>query len=266
MRKNSDSVRHPVWPTARRANPITAQKSVGVWDTIERISKAVSIALVPVVLAVGGWAIQQELQDQTIKRDYVQLAVSILKEPDAAKISPAVRRWAARLLNDNSPTKLDSTALSELSTGSATLPAYSSNARPIESLQPAVAELARKLVEQATAQGIAVRIVRTRVTNDEQDLLYAAGRSASGPKVTNLKGGESAHNLGLAFDVAPVVDGKLIFDDKALYAKLGAIGRSLGLTWGGDWQHFKDYPHFELRQKQDSAGARSENAPSHTEK
>jgi len=38
-------------------------------------------------------------------------------------------------------------------------------------------------------------------TYEEQDALYAQGRTAPGPKVTNAPGGHSNHNFGLAFDM-----------------------------------------------------------------
>ncbi|MFZ6781252.1 M15 family metallopeptidase [Undibacterium sp. Ji83W] len=218
------------------------------WDAFERYSKVISIALIPVVLAVGGWFIQKQIQDQSIAKDYVQLAVSILKEPESAKISPEIRNWAARLLNDNSKTKLSDEALSQLSKGVIVLPGYTPSSRPVESLQPVVAVLARKLIEAAAAQGIEVKIIRTLVTSEEQNALYASGRTAPGPIITNAKGGKSKHNLGLAFDVAPVEEGKTEIDNVELYKKLGAIGKNLGLTWGGDFA-FPDYPHFEYREK-----------------
>jgi hypothetical protein len=93
------------------------------WDAIERISKTLSIAAIPVVLAVGGWIIQQRLQDQTVSRDYVQLAVSILKEPEGSTIKPEVRAWAVKLLNDNSPTKFTPEVAEQLQTGQSQLPA-----------------------------------------------------------------------------------------------------------------------------------------------
>lgn len=80
--------------------------------------KAISIAAVPVVLAVGGWYIQRQLQNQTLSRDYVQLAVSILKEPDsAAQTNPVLRAWAVDLLRENSPTRLSDQLVEQLKTG-----------------------------------------------------------------------------------------------------------------------------------------------------
>lgn len=102
----------------------TSKKSP--WKTIESVSKTLSIAAIPVVLAVGGWIIQQRLQDQTVSKDYVQLAVSILKEPESSPIKPdrtAMRAWAVKLLNDNSPTKFTPEVSEQLRTGQAQLPA-----------------------------------------------------------------------------------------------------------------------------------------------
>ena len=93
------------------------------WTMVERVSKMLSIAAIPIVLAIGGWYIQKQLQNQTLSRDYVQLAVSILKEPDTAKIKPELRSWAVDLLSDNSPTKFSPEIAKQLKTGETILPA-----------------------------------------------------------------------------------------------------------------------------------------------
>lgn len=98
------------------------QLSKDKWETVERVSKTLSIAAIPLVLAVGGWVIQQRLQDQTVSRDYVQLAVSILKEPESSNIKPEMRKWAVQLLNDNSPTKFNSEVFEQLRSGTTQLP------------------------------------------------------------------------------------------------------------------------------------------------
>src|SRR5437763_3594088 len=89
------------------------------WEAIERVSKTLSIAAIPIVLAVGGWVLQERLQDQTVGRDYVQLAVTILKEPNSSK---DMKTWAVQLLNDNSPTKFTPEITTNLSNGSIQLP------------------------------------------------------------------------------------------------------------------------------------------------
>ena len=94
-------------------------------DTIEKIARTLSIAAIPVVIAVGGWLIQRQLQDQTIRRDYVQLAVSILQNPNPSKVPPEIREWAVDLLNENSPTKLNTKAIQNLKSGAVTLSGFS---------------------------------------------------------------------------------------------------------------------------------------------
>ena len=74
-------------------------RSMSKWEAIERVSKTLSIAAIPIVLAVGGWVLQERLQDQTVSRDYVQLAVTILKEPNSSK---DMKSWAVLLLNAHS--------------------------------------------------------------------------------------------------------------------------------------------------------------------
>jgi D-alanyl-D-alanine carboxypeptidase-like protein len=243
----------------RRREIVVITKSEGSapgrLDKVERVARTVSILAIPVVLAAGGWWIQSQLQDQAVKRDYVQLAVSVLREPDSVKISAGLRSWAADLLNNNSPTKLPDALLAELRAGRASFPAaapleYLSNRiRPVDSLQPAVAALARQLAAEAAKEGIVFKVTQTLVTAAEQDSLYARGRTAPGPRVTNARGGNSAHNYGLAFDVVIMKDGKPVWETAA-YDRLGAIGRGLGLTWGGDWKGLRDVAHFELKLKQ----------------
>jgi peptidoglycan L-alanyl-D-glutamate endopeptidase CwlK len=35
-------------------------------------------------------------------------------------------------------------------------------------------------------------------------------------------------------------------DNTGLFEKVGAIGKKLGLEWGGGWTSIKDRPHFQL--------------------
>jgi hypothetical protein len=69
----------------------------------------------------------------------------------------------------------------------------------------------------------------------------------SGKGVTNAGALLSYHNHRLAFDVVPTE--YLSMSDwnptGQLWAKVGSIGKSVGLEWGGDWQK-KDLPHFQL--------------------
>ena len=89
------------------------------WETAEKISKTFSIAAIPIVLATGGWIIQRRLQDQTLQRDYVQLAVTVLKEPAS---SQDMKDWAVSLLAQNSPVPFAHQIQVDLSTGKIVLP------------------------------------------------------------------------------------------------------------------------------------------------
>ena len=82
-------------------------------------------------------------------------------------------------------------------------------------------------------------------------MLYAKGRTTpplgKANIVTNARGGQSWHNFGLAFDIV-VLDtiGKEDWDIRhPAWKAVAALGKSVGLEWGGDWVSFKDYPHFQ---------------------
>jgi hypothetical protein len=94
----------------------------GKLSTVERWSKVLSIAAIPIVLAVSGGMIQKQIQNQAVSRDYVQIAISILTEPDKSKVSPVLRDWAVDLLNDNSRTKFSPEAAAKLKSGDISLP------------------------------------------------------------------------------------------------------------------------------------------------
>lgn len=114
-------------------------------------------------------------------------------------------------------------------------------------VHPLVATKARQLIERAYKEGINVIITQGLRTIEEQNKLYAQGRTEPGRIVTNAKGGCSYHNYGLAFDFAIMKDdGSVSWNVDEKWKRVGALGKSLGLEWGGDWRDFPDYPHFQL--------------------
>ena len=115
----------------------------------------------------------------------------------------------------------------------------------IETLHPKVRSKARQLINEADKNGLKLRITSAKRSYAEQDKLYAQGRTTNGEIVTNAKAGYSAHNFGTAFDVVPMIDGDTDWDTKE-WDKIGLIGKSLGFTWGGDWNSIIDKPHFEM--------------------
>jgi peptidoglycan LD-endopeptidase CwlK len=116
----------------------------------------------------------------------------------------------------------------------------------IATLVPEVQPLARALVERAASNGIRIRVISGHRTWQEQDDLYAQGRTRPGDIVTKARGGYSNHNFGIAFDIG-VFEGNKYLQESPKYKAVGALGMELGLEWGGNWRNFVDEPHFQLR-------------------
>lgn len=115
----------------------------------------------------------------------------------------------------------------------------------IATLAPAAQPIARALIRAAAKAGIAIKVISGSRTYAEQDELYAKGRTKPGNKVTNARGGYSNHNFGIAFDVGVFGPDGAYIPESPDYARVGALGKALGLAWGGDWKNIVDEPHFE---------------------
>ena len=116
----------------------------------------------------------------------------------------------------------------------------------LATLLPEVQPYARALVHKAAGVGIRIKVISGLRSYAEQDALYARGRTAPGPIVTNARAGHSNHNFGIAFDVA-VFEGSAYLPESPKYKAVGALGMELGLEWGGAWTTLVDEPHFQLR-------------------
>ena len=91
-------------------------------------------------------------------------------------------------------------------------------------------------------------ITCTNRTNEEQNKLYAIGRTQPGKIVTNAQAGQSPHNFmpSMAFDIGFItLDKKLSWDLKHFRNFAGCI-KTDTIDWGGAWK-FSDPPHFELK-------------------
>lgn len=117
--------------------------------------------------------------------------------------------------------------------------------RGTQYLHPELQHVVAKFLDECNKQGLPVLITETWRTKQEQDDLYAQGRTKPGGIVTNVRYPHSMHCWGLAFDFCKNVKGQE-YSDSAFFTKVGRIGKSLGLTWGGDWTNFPDKPHFQL--------------------
>lgn len=121
---------------------------------------------------------------------------------------------------------------------------YRQSSNAISSLNPYVASLARKFLKLTHDNNLDVHITTAFRSWDEEDRLYAQGRTTPGSIVTNARGGDSYHNWGLAFDAAPYENG-MISNDTKKYRKMGQLGQQVGLEWGGTFKSIIDLPHFQ---------------------
>jgi len=111
-------------------------------------------------------------------------------------------------------------------------------------LKPEFREKVKKLLTKAKKEGIELRVTSTYRDCDEQNELYAQGRTKPGKIVTNAICGKSAHNYKVAVDLVEFKNGKPIWENPN-WERIGQLGESVGLEWGGRWKSFKDRPHFQ---------------------
>jgi len=112
-------------------------------------------------------------------------------------------------------------------------------------LKPCVQRGAEAIIAEMKLMGHPVRLVQGYRSIEEQNRLYAQGRTTPGNIVTNAKGGQSFHNYGCAVDFVFIKEGYNA--SQALWETLGVIGKNQGFEWGGDWVGFTDRPHFEMK-------------------
>ena len=133
--------------------------------------------------------------------------------------------------------------------------------RDLNDLHPLLRPKAKSFLQLCKMDGIDVLIYCTYRSSEEQNELYAKGRTKPGRIVTNAKGGQSAHNhtengkpAALAFDAVPTrkVNGhtECLWSAPKLYARMGQIAEEVGLKWGGNWHKFQDKPHFYIKLKE----------------
>lgn len=122
----------------------------------------------------------------------------------------------------------------------------------LSQVYPALAAKIRQMADTLAGEGIEIRVVQGLRTTAEQDALYAQGRTAPGKIVTNCRGGHSYHNFGLAVDCVPSTQGPDQpynpdwNNQHPAWQKMVDAGVALGLDSGAQWEHFKDFPHFQL--------------------
>lgn len=130
--------------------------------------------------------------------------------------------------------------------------------RVLETLDPRAVPMFRKFLclakGTAASLGCDYVLISGNRTFEEQDALYAQGRSKPGDIVTKARGGFSNHNFRIAGD-AGVFLGKIYLDDGTKEQRLRASkvhkacsehAEACGLEWGGKWTSIVDQPHFQV--------------------
>lgn len=115
-------------------------------------------------------------------------------------------------------------------------------------LHPWLQEKIAKWRKACHKKGYYVAITQGLRTKEDQDKLYAQGRTKPGSIVTNAKGSDyaSQHQWGIAFDFGcPATSNKEFYNEDRM-KKMAKIAKDVGLAWGGDWSGFKDTPHLYL--------------------
>lgn len=120
------------------------------------------------------------------------------------------------------------------------------NTQRLEKVDSVLAGRVLRMVELARADGYELLVTQGFRSIDEQNRLYAQGRTRPGKIVTNARGGQSKHNFGKAVDVAVLVNGEITWAESVYKKTVGKYAAQVGIEWGGNWKKFKDYPHVQI--------------------
>ncbi len=101
----------------------------------------------------------------------------------------------------------------------------------------------RGILSDAVERRVYFAVVETRRSYERQRELFDAGKSRTM---------QSKHLVGKAVDVAPVVlySGGRVQEltwekEHPSWSVLGELAEKWGVTWGGRWKNFPDFPHLE---------------------
>lgn len=114
--------------------------------------------------------------------------------------------------------------------------------RSLQRLEGVHADLVRVVKRAAATSNIDFTVLEGLRTLERQKTLVARGAS---------KTMKSRHLTGHAVDLAPFVDGQVVwawplYHKLAVIVKASAADEHVPIEWGGDWRSFKDGPHWQL--------------------
>lgn len=114
------------------------------------------------------------------------------------------------------------------------------HSRDIGNLRADVAENCRALLALAGKRGLRALVTETVRDDAYQKMLAEKGYAAKGAVTPSFH----AEHAGLAFDICKNEKGHE-YDDPVFFERMGALGKKVGFSWGGDWKGFPDRPHFQ---------------------
>lgn len=121
------------------------------------------------------------------------------------------------------------------------------SSRVLADLRPEFFQKAVRFLAATKKAGLDVLIYCTYRSLEEQMRLYNIGRTLPGRIVTNAAPGHSAHNYGLAFDGAPLIHGRIAWEDHEHWQIYGRIAQEVGLEWAGAPEYpFHEQPHIQM--------------------
>lgn len=88
---------------------------------LQSIAAIISAIAIPVVLAVIGYVVQDKMSTEGIKKDYVGIAIGILKDANVSK-DEDMRKWAVSVLDVNSPVPFSKDLRTRLEQGTTFVP------------------------------------------------------------------------------------------------------------------------------------------------
>lgn len=126
------------------------------------------------------------------------------------------------------------------------------SSRSLDDLNQYTLDAAIKHKQLCKLDGVELLIYCTLRSNEEQNDLYAIGRTNPGKIVTNARAGESAHNpdefgRASAYDCCPMIAGKPIWDGKhPAWQIVIKRGEEAGLLASARWTgKLKEQAHFQ---------------------
>jgi len=92
-----------------------------VLTKVQSAATIFSLTAAPLVLAFFGYIVQDRLSSEGLKKDYVQIAIGILKERGTER-DEELRKWAVAVLDRNAPIRFSKDVRTQLEKGTVLVP------------------------------------------------------------------------------------------------------------------------------------------------